>query len=176
MKTVLTGDGGDELFGGYDKYLQFLNNENMEYREFYEKTSVFSKEEKERLYSEKMKAATKDIDCLGYIDKVLEQKGIEKQRKNNDDELNPLLYLETKLLLDGNNLVKPDRMGMGNSIEARMPLLDYRLVEYVSRLSSDYKIKDGETKYIFKKLHVNCCQKILFTEKSKCLQYLSENG
>ena len=57
-----------------------------------------------------------------------------------------------KLLLDGNNLVKPDRMGMGNSMEARMPMLDYRLVEYIAKIPSEYKIHHGETKYILKKL------------------------
>ena len=41
---------------------------------------------------------------------------------------------------------------MGNSLEARMPLMDYRVVEYVSSLPSLFKIKDGVTKYLFKKI------------------------
>jgi asparagine synthase (glutamine-hydrolyzing) len=150
VKTVLTGDGGDELFGGYDKYLNFIKNENWGYDTFFEKSSVFSQKDKERLYSKKFKSEINDSGCIEYITTLLNEKGIESRR--NRESLNTLLYLEMKLLLDGNNLVKPDRMGMGNSMEARMPLLDYRLVEYIAKVPSEYKIHHGETKYILKKL------------------------
>ena len=42
------------------------------------------------------------------------------------DRVNQALYLDMQLLLSGNNLVKPDRMGMAVSIEARTPFLDWR--------------------------------------------------
>lgn len=44
-----------------------------------------------------------------------------------------------------------DRNSMAFSIEARVPYLDYRLVEYVLGISSSLKIKNGETKYLQKK-------------------------
>lgn len=150
VKTVLTGDGGDELFGGYDKYLNFMADGKLGYRAFYEANSVFSIEDKKSLYSNKCKKETAGSECLEYITELLRKNGLENER--NTESLNILLYLEMKLLLDGNNLVKPDRMGMGNSLEARMPLLDYRMVEYVAKIPAKYKIHCGETKYIMKKM------------------------
>lgn len=148
VKTVLTGDGGDELFGGYSKYLEFSKDCSVSYESFFENTSVFLQPQKESLYTNSVKKRLDGLNCLEYITQYLKKKDL---NTINYDRLNVLLYLETKLLLEGNNLVKPDRMGMGNSIEARMPLLDYRLVEYSFQLPSNYKIRDGETKYILKK-------------------------
>jgi asparagine synthase (glutamine-hydrolysing) len=55
------------------------------------------------------------------------------------------------LLLSGNNLVKPDRMGMAVSLEARTPFLDYRMMELAFRMPGNLKLRDGETKYLYKK-------------------------
>ena len=147
VKTVLTGDGGDELFAGYEKYLPYVSDSSMTEEDFYEKTSVFTKKEKAKLYSNKLRKLTKEDNCLDLINSL-----IAPLKDSCPDRLNRLLYLEIYLLLEGNNLVKPDRMGMGNSIEARMPLLDYRIVEYIMGIAGKYKIKDGETKYILKLL------------------------
>jgi asparagine synthase (glutamine-hydrolysing) len=54
-------------------------------------------------------------------------------------------------LLSGNNLVKPDRMGMAVSLEARTPFLDYRMMELAFKMPGSLKLKNGETKYIMKK-------------------------
>ena len=56
-----------------------------------------------------------------------------------------------QLLLSGNNLVKPDRMGMAVSLEARTPFLDYRMMEFAFRMPGNLKLNSGETKYIYKK-------------------------
>ena len=151
VKTVLTGDGGDELFGGYDKYLGYINDGMPSMRDFFERNSVFSVNQKKLLYTEhaKNKIEAYNENCLNFVEN-LEKEFLE--RSPGIDRLNILLNLETKLLLEGNNLVKPDRMGMGNSLEARMPLLDYRLVEFVTKLPSNLKIRDGITKYLLKKV------------------------
>jgi len=65
--------------------------------------------------------------------------------------LNQALLVDMLLLLPGNNLVKPDRMGMAVSLEARTPFLDYRMMELAFRMPGNMKLKDGVTKYIFKK-------------------------
>jgi asparagine synthase (glutamine-hydrolysing) len=49
-------------------------------------------------------------------------------------------------------LVKVDRATMYHSIEGREPLLDHRLVEFAAQLPSQWKLRNGETKYILKKL------------------------
>jgi asparagine synthase (glutamine-hydrolysing) len=56
-----------------------------------------------------------------------------------------------QLLLSGNNLVKPDRMGMAVSLEARTPFLDYRMMEFAFTMPGHLKLRDGVTKYLFKK-------------------------
>jgi hypothetical protein len=50
------------------------------------------------------------------------------------DRINQALYLDMQLLLSGNNLVKPDRMGMAVSLEARTPFLDWRMMEFAFRM------------------------------------------
>lgn len=154
VKTVLTGDGGDEIFGGYNKYLSFSTGVDKGMQSFFETNSVFTRDQKKLLYSGELLYSFNENDCLSNISKILDSIGI-KEHDSSLDHLNLLLYLETKLLLEGNNLVKPDRMGMGNSLEARMPLLDYRVVEYVAMLPSMFKIRNGVTKYIFKKIAAN---------------------
>src|SRR5690606_34786232 len=67
------------------------------------------------------------------------------------DRINQALYIDMELLLSGNNLVKPDRMGMAVSLEARTPFLDYRMMELAFRMPGHMKLRDGVTKYILKK-------------------------
>ncbi|MHA6685333.1 asparagine synthase-related protein [Mesorhizobium sp. A556] len=68
-------------------------------------------------------------------------------------QIRPLraLYIDMQLLLSGNNLVKPDRMGMAVSLEARTPFLDYRMMEFAFRMPGHFKLRDGVTKFLFKK-------------------------
>ena len=66
--------------------------------------------------------------------------------------VNQALYLDMQLLLSGNNLVKPDRMGMAVSIEARTPLLDWRLMEFAFRSRGETKLSaHGDKKHWFKR-------------------------
>jgi asparagine synthase (glutamine-hydrolysing) len=56
-----------------------------------------------------------------------------------------------QLLLSGNNLVKPDRMGMAVSIEARTPFLDWRMMEFAFRSRGATKLHEGDKKHWYKK-------------------------
>lgn len=69
----------------------------------------------------------------------------------SDDQIENLLYLDSKTYLPGDILTKVDRMSMASSLEARSPLLDHELIEYVTRIPSSMKLKGHEAKYIFKK-------------------------
>lgn len=65
--------------------------------------------------------------------------------------LNRLLYVDTRFYLPNDMLVKVDRMTMANSLEAREPLLDYRLVEFAASLPPRLKLKYlMQKKYILK--------------------------
>lgn len=151
VKVVLTGDGADELFAGYDKYkdffslpgIQFLDDDTFQ-RSYFDSISLFSAEGKHNLYSTEMRREICNLDSFDvakpFFDAVPHQ-----------DRINQALFLDLQLLLSGNNLVKPDRMGMAVSLEARTPFLDYRMMEFAFRMPGELKLKSGETKYIYKK-------------------------
>ncbi len=71
--------------------------------------------------------------------------------KNRGDFLSQLAYFDTKRYLPEDLLMKPDKMCMAHSIEARVPYLDYRLVEYAFTIPSNLKLRNGTAKYILKK-------------------------
>lgn len=68
-----------------------------------------------------------------------------------DHPLSRVQYLDVKTYLPGDILTKVDRASMAHALEVREPLLDYRLMEWISGLSPEYKLRGGEGKYIFKK-------------------------
>lgn len=68
------------------------------------------------------------------------------------DALGKMLYFDTKTWLADDLLIKADRMSMAASLELRVPFLDYRVVEFGARLPNKYKIHNGEGKYLLKKI------------------------
>lgn len=72
------------------------------------------------------------------------------QAADSDDHLSRVLYTDFKTYLPGDILVKVDRMTMANSLEARAPLLDYRLVEFSARVPSNLKLHGRDKKYLLK--------------------------
>ena len=67
------------------------------------------------------------------------------------DPLSQVQYLDLKTYLPGDILTKVDRASMAHALEVRVPLLDHELVEWISGLSPDLKLRGGEGKYLFKK-------------------------
>lgn len=151
VKVVLTGDGGDELFAGYDKHRDFFarpevaswSDEEFQ-RKYFDSISLFTHQGKQALYTPERARRLEGLDSFDvaapYFKAVAHQ-----------DRINQALYLDMQLLLSGNNLVKPDRMGMAVSLEARTPFLDYRMMEFAFRMPGSLKLKDGVTKYLYKK-------------------------
>jgi asparagine synthase (glutamine-hydrolysing) len=153
VKVVLTGDGGDELFAGYDKYADFFVRPDAQslplkvfQRQYFNSISLFSPEAKSELYRPEVRNQLAGIDSFDQVAKPWfdEAAGF--------DRVNQALYLDMQLLLSGNNLVKPDRMGMAVSIEARTPFLDYRMMEFAFRSRGTTKLsRGGDKKHWFKK-------------------------
>ncbi|MBI3787143.1 MAG: hypothetical protein HY276_02705 [Ignavibacteriales bacterium] len=73
------------------------------------------------------------------------------KRDPQADYLKRMIYLEFKNRLPELLLMRVDKVSMATSIEARVPFLDHRMVEYTMTIPRRYKIKNGEPKYILKK-------------------------
>ncbi|WP_114970650.1 asparagine synthase (glutamine-hydrolyzing) [Rhodoferax ferrireducens] len=156
VKVVLTGDGGDELFAGYDKYAAFfarpdaLTMSAADFqRRYFDSISLFSPEAKRALYRPEIWAQLDGIDSFTQAAKPW------LDEAQHFDRINQALYLDMQLLLCGNNLVKPDRMGMAASIEARTPFLDVRMMEFAFRSRGATKLSaGGDKKHWFKRAAV----------------------
>jgi asparagine synthase (glutamine-hydrolysing) len=68
------------------------------------------------------------------------------------DSLNKMLAVDYKTFLADNNLVKVDRATMSVGLEGREPMLDHRIIEFVSQLPANLKIRNKTNKYILKKI------------------------
>lgn len=73
------------------------------------------------------------------------------ERDPHADYLKRMIYLEFKNRLPELLLMRVDKVSMATSVEARVPFLDHRLVEYSMMIPAGLKTKNGETKYILKK-------------------------
>jgi len=153
VKVVLTGDGGDELFAGYEKYADFFGRPGVHQlpasefqRAYFDSISLFAAQQKHALYSPSTARAVAGVDSFEAAARPwFEQAG-------HFDRVNQALYLDMQLLLSGNNLVKPDRMGMAVSIEARTPFLDWRLMEFAFRTRGGAKLSAaGDKKHWYKR-------------------------
>ncbi|MBU0801605.1 MAG: asparagine synthase (glutamine-hydrolyzing), partial [Alphaproteobacteria bacterium] len=151
VKVVLTGDGADELFAGYDKYKSFFNGRGADvandatFRQaYYRNLCLFDDAGKRSLYTEAMATHLDGVDSFDVVAPLYDQ-------ASGMDRINQALYIDMQLLLSGNNLVKPDRMGMAVSLEARTPFLDYRMMEFAFRMPGSLKLREAETKYLYKK-------------------------
>ena len=83
-----------------------------------------------------------------------------------DDPLSMIQYLDMKTYLPGDILTKVDRASMAHALEVRVPLLDHKLVEWISGLPPDMKLRGSEGKYIFKKsLEPYLTEDILYRKK-----------
>jgi asparagine synthase (glutamine-hydrolysing) len=164
IKTVLSGEGSDELFLGYDNYAKFLK-----YYEF-EKTlssgqndfldtiiSALQNNTKESEYLRRIIKKQSLYNSFGEIYNDLQKKKLFKKvpsfknEKTKKDPVDWMSYIDLKIWLGESLLSKVDRISMANSLEVRTPFLDYRLVNYL--FSVDSQIKVGNTnKYLLKKI------------------------
>lgn len=165
IKAVLTGEGADELFGGYVGYrfdqlrksrqspaASGLDMEARIRRELwgdedflYEKNHYAYQEETRRLYSREVNAVYDDIACL-------RQPLIKKERIEGVELFHKRSYIDFKLRMSDHLLSDHgDRMSLANSVEARYPFLDPRVIEFARTAPVTLKLKQYKEKYILKR-------------------------
>ncbi len=178
VTVALSGDGGDELFWGYNNYFRMAKA-----RKLYKLPSfmrsigsfVLSKLSNYRL---KKIAEGLKINNLNELflysnrlfdfEKLFNQKNILCQ-----DEYNKYLYsqkdfferisdYDIKTYMNGDIFTKVDRATMAYSLEARTPLVDYRVVEFSQRIPFMYKYKNGSGKNILKDILYDYLPKEIF--------------
>jgi asparagine synthase (glutamine-hydrolysing) len=176
VKVVLSGDGGDELFGGYDRYgverrerryryipamlrslmgavggrmqegmkgRNFLRHIALDGAERYVNAyTVFDREEQQSLFLAPAAEHILASDPWGGLSREL--------MKNQGHWLSGVQTLDLHNYLPLDILTKVDRMSMAHSLEARVPLLDHKLVEYAMTIPPELRLRKGTTKYIFK--------------------------
>ena len=152
VKVVLTGDGGDELFAGYDKYAAFFSRPDAHtlapelfQQSYFDSISLFSPKAKKGMYQPAVAKRLAQVDTFTVAAKPW------FDQSQHFDRVNQALYLDMQLLLSGNNLVKPDRMGMAVSIEARTPFLDFRMMEFAFRSRGMTKLRADDKKHWYKR-------------------------
>ncbi|MES2606242.1 MAG: asparagine synthase (glutamine-hydrolyzing) [Pseudomonadota bacterium] len=175
VKVVLSGDGGDELFAGYDKYLVEQKERNYRYIPGMLRSvcglvgSVMPEGMKGRRFLRHMalngseryldattmfgRADQRSLFRADIASHMLEQdpwRDMAQTLRSQKHWLSALQYLDIKHYLPLDVLTKVDRMSMGHSIEARVPLLDHKLVEFAATIPPHMKLHDGTTKHIFK--------------------------
>jgi asparagine synthase (glutamine-hydrolysing) len=178
VTVILSGDGGDELFGGYERYLvdrkrslfghipgfvrrnlmlrasraipramygkNFLRNAALDSDARYvDSISYFDEDSKRHLLSGEVRGRLNGRDSSCEFRRLLAM-------PQSLERLDHLLYLDSKTYLPGDILTKVDRMSMAHSIEAREPLLDHKLIEFVQTIPASLKLRGSVGKHILK--------------------------
>jgi asparagine synthase (glutamine-hydrolysing) len=201
VKVVLSGDGGDELFAGYDTYLaekvdKYYGRLPRQLRQQVlpriagrlppqpAKKGVINKvkrmieggasdpslqhtrwmmflnaSEKNSLYRSDLRATLYDQLTTDFFHGYFE-------KANGFDRLAQQQYVDIKSYLADDILTKVDRMSMAVSLEARVPLLDYRIVEFALNLPAHMKLRGGRTKSILREAVKNTVPQLVL-EKPK---------
>jgi asparagine synthase (glutamine-hydrolysing) len=186
VTVALSGDGGDEVFGGYETYqAQKLSrfplavplgraagalvrrlppsaqkkgtwNKLRRYVQAFDNPAslrhlrwmmFLSEKDRKELYSDRLVRELGGLRAPSETEPFASTYG----RLGDFDRTNGELYLDLRTYLADDILVKVDRMSMAPSLEARVPLLDHKLVEFAFSLPGNLKLRGMETKWIFKK-------------------------
>jgi asparagine synthase (glutamine-hydrolysing) len=190
-KVVLTGEGADEVFGGYNIYKEakirefwarqpesslrplllqrlypFIFKNSSRAQAFFKQIySVKPGDLEDSFFSHRIRWQTSGKNALFFSDDATDTlKGYDPIRDieaklpedfTSRDVFSRAQFLEMNVFLSNYLLSSQgDRVAMANSLEIRLPFLDYRVVEFASRLPAKWKMNGLNEKYILKKSSV----------------------
>ena len=175
VKVVLSGEGADEMFGGYNEY----NDSRSEKRYlslplalrkaiatiikplpyFKGKNTLvkYGKDISDRYYNKTEMFLPNEVNEV-LNDKYTTNlspfdlcKNYHEEVKKEDDVLRKM-YIDLNFWLPNDILLKADKMSMANSVELRVPFLDKEIWNLSKKIPTKYMIKDNQTKYIFRRV------------------------
>lgn len=176
VRVVLTGEGSDEINGGYEKYLK--NHKYGSLLSLYSKLPIFIRRafcnngnqlsHKLKSFNVKRLTESQKFSLLSYNfwegtskDELL-LPGFKERVNKDPDPFQIVLdnvkmrkdlrffYLDLKTWLPDDLLLKVDKMTMAHSLEARVPYLDHEYVEFALSIPAYLKFKGDNTKYLFR--------------------------
>lgn len=185
VTVALTGDGADEVFGGYNKHLaewkirkpSWLNstmgmaspllsvfpesrsgvwgNEFRKVKKYARSVSLTPAERYWQWASFSSELQATQLFSKKVLSKLDRSRYLRERKEklayfDQDSTFNAVLASDISMVLEGDMLVKTDRMSMANSLELRNPFLDYRVVDFAFKLHPDHKISQGMAKRIVK--------------------------
>jgi asparagine synthase (glutamine-hydrolysing) len=178
VKVVLSGDGGDELFAGYDKYVVegrermydrlpatlrktagavgALMPHGMKGRRFLRHLALTGTDRyldaQSLFHADEMPSLFQQAACDQLVRHgAFAGPGSPSPGRGEGGEwLSEIQYRDLHHYLPLDILTKVDRMTMAHSIEARPPLLDHRVVEFAARVPSHLRLREDTTKYLLK--------------------------
>jgi asparagine synthase (glutamine-hydrolysing) len=181
VTVALSGDGGDELFAGYNRYAVSLRRQIFEHIPDWGgrwlRESVYPRlptdiRGRNWMFSISLSARDQYLDRISFLPVFERERALFSSdflasartlapplqgfRRYFDDApavnlLSRILYLDTKTYLPGDILTKVDRMSMATSLEVRSPILDHVFVEWATRLPENLKFRNGKGKYLLRK-------------------------
>jgi asparagine synthase (glutamine-hydrolysing) len=194
VKMILSGEGGDELFAGYARYsferlspiltavprpvrrlavatvdrlprmrrakiaLRALSEPD-EARRLTSWFPLFNERRLDALLSDELRASLDG----SVSDVFAEHLG----RADGREVVSRMLYVDTKLWLPDDLLARGDKTSMATSLEARVPLLDYPLVEYAASLPPSLKLRGKTRKYLLRKVAAKWLPEEVLTRKKE---------
>lgn len=173
VKVCLSGEGADEIFGGYNIYqepftVSWYYKIPFPIRKFigvlatpFRNHSGFNFLIRRGKKIEDRYIGNAFIFDTYEIDKILNYKSNKKytdltkpyyKHCKNYDDVMKMQYIDFNFWLVGDILLKADKMSMANSLEVRVPYLDRVLVDYARHLPTQYKVNEKVTKYAFREV------------------------
>lgn len=182
VTVILNGDGADELFGGYRRYIPFAQYDFFKKNLLVKKGASFFKHTlpasnnkrslHNYLYRLASLASSSDLEIYlsagvdifeNYQQYILDpgfdylevvKNDFDKIANSNLSGLKKIMNLDFDTNLFSDLLVKMDIATMANSLEGRSPFLSKELLEYIPSLPDNYKIKGRTTKYMLRQLAI----------------------
>jgi len=186
VTVILAGEGGDELFAGYNSYrLMMLGHKLSRLAPMSFKRSLipamadrFSEFSNERRALDFIKAKSEEEQYSNLIwlftegerrrlDKLSRGNIIGDYFPDNMELLNKLLYFGIKTWLPNDFFIKADRMTMAHAVEERVPILAHNIVDFAFTIPTRFKLKGSTGKYIFKKAMVGLLPQQIINRKKQ---------